>query len=248
MVECTKYMLMKGFTFSGILETKGNEYFIIIVFLVVLVSFFIVLNKQLKIKKKLHKPIVKLSRDILKIPQGIFYCHNHTWVHLGKSGAAEVGMDDFLMHVIGEVKFTNLKSQGDVINKGELLATIEQDGKVLSIFSPLSGEIMAVNPIINSDPGVINIDPYGQGWIYKLKPVNWLEETNSYYLAEDASKWTNWEWKKVKDFLAGSLVKQLPDQQGVVLQDGGELSDHVLSELHNDIWHDFQKEFLNPVD
>ncbi|MCX6256856.1 MAG: glycine cleavage system protein H [Bacteroidia bacterium] len=238
---------MDGFTYTNIFETKGFEYLIIIAFLALLVPFWFFLNRKGKMTKQIQKAFGVLSRDILKIPQGIFYSPNHTWVHLGKCGAAEVGLDDLLLHLIGDVKLIKLKNQGDAINKGELMAEIAQKGKVLRIFSPLSGKIVTTNPFILESPGIMNDDPYGKGWIYQIKPNNWAEETNSYYLAEDATKWTGWELNRIKDFLAVSIQKYAPGTSGISLQEGGEICDHALKELQNEVWQDFQKEFLNPI-
>jgi glycine cleavage system H protein len=101
-----------------------------------------------------------------------------------------VGLDDFLLHITGEVRFNNLKSPGDLIKKGELMAVVLQNSKTLKINSPLSGEIIDLNSMLNESPGVLNEDPYGEGWVYKIKPSDWKKETSSYYLADEALAWS----------------------------------------------------------
>ena len=125
---------MDGFSYNNIFETKGIEYLIIIAFLVTDNSF-LDYNKQTSrnIKARFKKAFGVLSASILRIPQGLFYSKNHTWTHLEKSGTAKVGLDDFLLHITGEVKFSNLKNPGNFINKGDLLAEIDQNGKLLQI-------------------------------------------------------------------------------------------------------------------
>jgi glycine cleavage system H protein len=235
---------MDGFSYSNIFETKGIEYIIIITFLVLIIPFWLIINKREAIKRKIMNALGILSAEILRIPQGIFYSNNHTWTHLEKSGIAKVGLDDLLLHITGEVKIGNLKMPGNFINKGELLADIDHNGKLLQITSPLSGRVTNTNTLLSERPGVINEDPYEEGWIYEIRPSEWIAETKSYHLANDAISWSKRELERLKDFLAVSMKKYSSGTSMIVLQDGGELCDNPLSELPDEIWQDFQKSFL----
>ncbi len=237
---------MENFSIVDIFATKGIEYLFVMGYLLILIVFWKVSSKQIKITKQIQKVLGILSANILRIPQGLFYSNNHTWTHLEKSGAAKVGLDDLLLHITGEVKFSNLKNPGEIINKGDLLTEIYQNDKLLKIFSPISGKIMETNSILNDVPEIINEDPYEKGWIYKIKPSNWITEINSYYFAEEAINWSKKELERFKDFLTGGLMKKYSSEPSMItLQDGGELRDNILSELPNEVWQDFQKEFLN---
>lgn len=236
---------MDGFSYNNIFETKGLEYIIIIAFLLLIIPFWIAINKQSGRTRQYKRTVGILSPGILRIPQGLFYSKSHTWTHLEKSGNAKVGLDDLLLHLTGEVKFRDLKRPGNFINKGEIIADIDQNGKLLQIQSPISGRIMKTNTILYENPGVLNEDPYGEGWVYQIKPSEWISETNSYYFAEEAVAWAKMELDRFKDFLAVSLKKYSPETSMVVLQDGGELCDRPLSELPEEVWQDFQKYFLN---
>jgi glycine cleavage system H protein len=147
---------------------------------------------------------------------------------------------------VGNVSLTNLKDPGDQIEKGELLTSINQGAKVLKVYSPISGTILETNSSLNENPALINSDPYDQGWIYQIKPSNWVKETQTYYLAEKATEWSKKEFVRFKDFLsAGAMAKYSSEPSMVLLQDGGEIRENVLSELPNEVWEDFQEEFLN---
>jgi len=235
---------MDGFSYTNIFETKGIEYIAILVFFAILIPFWIILNKQVTISRQIKKIIGILSANVLKIPQGLFFSKNHTWTHLERSGSASVGLDDLLLHITGTVKFNQLKNPGEMIHKGDLLTEIDQKGKILRIVSPISGKIIATNSLLMADPQLTNEDPYGKGWIYKIKPSDWIAETNSYYLAEEATNWSKMELVRFKDFVALSMEKY-GTNPFTVLQDGGELSDNILSELPNEVWQDFQQEFLD---
>jgi glycine cleavage system H protein len=236
---------MDGFSYNNIFETKGLEYLIIIAFLIMIIPFWITINKRAQIARQIKRAFGILSASILRIPQGLFYSKNHTWTFLEKSGTAKVGLDDLLLHLTGEVRFSYLRSREENINKGDLLAEIVQNGKLLKIYSPVSGKIMDTNLLLRESPEVLNEDPYGDGWICRIKPSKWVAETNSYYLAEEAITWSKKELERFKDFLAVAIDKYSPDTSMVILQDGGELCDKPLSELPDEVWQDFQKSFLN---
>lgn len=236
---------MDGFSYHDIFATKGIEYLVIIAFLALLIPFSVILNKQVKITRKLQKALGILSAKILKIPQGMLYSRNHTWMFMERSGAATVGLDDLLLHITGEVKFSTLKQPGDLISKGDLLTEIDQNGRVLSILSPVSGTIVHTNALLNENPGVINEDPYGKGWLYQIKPSNWMAEARSCYFAGEATNWSENELTRFKDFMAVTMRNYSPEASMVVLQDGGELADHSLAAMPDECWKDFQKEFLN---
>jgi len=237
---------MEGFSSIDIFDTKGVEYLFVIGYLIILIVFWKVSGKQLKVKTQIQEMLGKFTANILRIPQGLFYNKNHTWAHMEESGAAKVGLDDFLQHITGEVKFNHLKEPGDKINKGDLLTEIDQNGKHLKIFSPISGKIVNTNILLKDIPETLNEDPYEKGWIYKITPSNWIAEINSYYLAEEATNWSIKELERFKDFLTGgSMIKYSSEPSMVLLQDGGELRDNILSELPIEVWQDFQKEFLD---
>jgi len=229
-----------------IFDTKGTEYLFVIGYLIFLIIFWQLANKHEKIIKQIKKVLSSLSAGILRIPQGLFFSRYHTWTHLDESGIARVGLDDFLQHIIGEVKFTKLKKPDEFIKKGDLLTQIDQDGKHLNIFSPISGKILDSNSTLLENPEVLNEDPYKKGWIYKIKPSNWMKETNSYVMAEQASDWSAKELDRFKDFLTvGPMRKYSSEPSMVLLQDGGEIRDQILSELPKEVWVDFQEKFLN---
>jgi len=238
---------MEGFSYHNIFDTKGIEYLVVIGFLLLIIPFWITLNKPEKLKKKIGSfGVLLLSK--LKIPQGLFYSKNHTWTYMKNTGYARIGLDDLLLHLTGAVEVFNLKTPGEKVRKGDSLALLIQNGKQLDIVSPISGEIKFVNSTLFENPGSLNDDPYEEGWFYELKPEDWVEEIKSYFLAEAAIEWTKREMARFKDFIVQSVQKHSPETGRLVLQEGGELSDHPLSEMPNEIWQDFQASFMSRTD
>jgi glycine cleavage system H protein len=236
---------MDGYSYYNIFDTKGIEYLFIIAFLILLIPFWIIMNKDRQIAKQIKQTIGALTANMLRIPRGLFYNRNHTWLFLEKSGNAKLGLDDFMTHLVGHVNVNSRKEIGESLKKGELMAEINQDGKKLLLFSPISGEIVNVNSAIQKNPGLLNQDPYDKGWIYAVKPSNWKKETQSCYMADEAARWIKSEVERLKDFLSVSLARHSSEPTLVTLQEGGEIRQHVLSELDVEIWNEFQESFLN---
>jgi glycine cleavage system H protein len=238
---------MEGFSYQNIFETKGIEYIAIIIFFTLLIPFWIFLNRHEKVVSTLRRTIGVLTSSVLRVPQGVFFGSDHTWTHLERSGIARVGVDDLLLHITGEVKVTTLKNPGERVRKGDVMARLEQEGKILEVCSPISGEVVVSNKQLSKDPEILAEDPYSKGWIYKVKPENWIAETSNCYLADEASWWIDSELTRFRDFLAVSTAKLAPETSKVTLQDGGELRDNTLSEMPPEVWSDFQEYFLrNP--
>jgi glycine cleavage system H protein len=235
---------MEGFTYHNIFETKALEYLAIVFFFIILIPFWFFLNKKVTVTKKVGK-LASLTAGALQIPQGLFFSRYHTWAHLERSGVAHVGMDDLLMHLTGEVAFTRVIATGEKIRKGDLMAEVSHKGKRLRVYSPISGEIMEANSVLSHSPELLNEDPYVKGWMYKIKPSSWVADTNSCFVAEDATLWARQELERFKDFLSVSLGKYSPQPSQLILQDGGELCDQPLSDLPQEVWQDFQEDFLN---
>ena len=237
---------MDGFSYTNIFDTKGIEYLVVIAFLLLLIPFWLALNRQAQVKEYFRRVLGVLTDSMLRIPQGIFYSKNHTWAYLEKSGVARIGLDDLIIHITGDVKIKQLMKKGDIIKKGDLIAEMDQNGKSLSIFSPISGEMISENPLLNTNQLLLAEDPYGSGWICSVKPSAWVKEISTMYLAGEATEMLKKDLVRYKDFLAAGIQKYSPEPAMVLLQDGGELSENSLSEMPEGLWKDFQKEFLNP--
>ena len=238
---------MNAFSYTNIFDTKGIEYLIIIAFLLLVIPFWRTLNKPVKVRSGVRNMSEVLSENILRIPKGLLFAKNHTWAHLQKSGIASIGLDDFLLHLTGQVDVIYPSLAGAKVSKGDVIAVINQDGKNLNIISPVSGEIQALNSGLQDNPDDLKDDPYGAGWLLKIKPDNWLVETNNFYLAGDAVSWAKKELERFKDFVAISMKKFSPEASLVVLQEGGELRDNPLSDMDMEVWNDFQEQFLENI-
>jgi len=233
---------MEQFVYSDIFDTKGIEYIIVIFFFMLIIPFWRMLNRPVKLKEVVGGAIHALNLQALKIPQGLLFNRNHTWSHLEKSGVASVGMDDLLLHLTGGVELSYLKEQQEKVKLGEPIARISQKGKELVITSPITGKIDRVHKTLEDNSEVIAEDPYSS-WLYRIKPEKWQEETGNAMMADQASEWTGKELERFRDYLAEKVAETAGSEP--ILQEGGELTGHPLSEMDQLAWKGFQEKFLH---
>lgn len=111
----------------------------------------------------------------LEYPQDLRYTAEHEWVRAGSDGVARVGITSFAQDALGDVVYVSLPAVGDSVAAGSSCGEIESTKSVSDIFTPVSGEIAAVNEMLDMAPELVNTDPYGEGWMYDVV----LTEPNS---------------------------------------------------------------------
>lgn len=108
------------------------------------------------------------------LPDDLFYnVENNTWARKEADGTVTVGMTSYACSLAGEVVAYTPKKAGKPIDKDKSVATVESGKWVGPVKTPVGGEIVATNDAVAAKPGTINADPYGNGWLVKLKPTNW---------------------------------------------------------------------------
>lgn len=235
---------MEAYTYTNLFDTKGIEYIVIIFFLLLLIPFWITVNRKSEMATKMQQAIQTLTAAVLRIPRGLFFSRNHTWLYLEKSGEAKVGIDDFMLKVLGDIRVKPLKEAGEKVKKGEVVVLLEQAGKQIKLRSPISGEIYGFNTELSDVYEPVNIDPYKTGWLYTMHPHNWKTETSDFLLGKEILPWMEKEIQRLKDFLNVTFARQSEASVAPVFQEGGELQMNPLAELNEEVWHDFQNEFL----
>ncbi|MES2474954.1 MAG: glycine cleavage system protein GcvH [Verrucomicrobiota bacterium] len=104
----------------------------------------------------------------MNIPSDLRYAASHEWVRL-EGGIATVGISDHAQEELTDVVFVELPPLGKTVDAGDPTAVVESVKAASDIYAPLGGEIVEVNPEVESDPSLVNSDPYGKGWIFKLQ-------------------------------------------------------------------------------
>jgi len=109
------------------------------------------------------------------IPHDRKYTETHEWARTEPQGAITVGITDFAQHQLSDVTYVELPEIGKIVSAGKEMAVVESIKAAADVYAPVSGAITEVNAGLADNPGVINTDPYGAGWLVKIKPSNPLE-------------------------------------------------------------------------
>jgi glycine cleavage system H protein len=113
---------------------------------------------------------------VSKVPDDLTYTKDHEYVaRTGDSAVVRVGITDYAQGELGDVVFVNLPKPGERLDEHQSFGTIEAVKAVSDLYSPVAGEVVEVNNALEGDPAVVNRDPYGDGWMVKLKVANAAE-------------------------------------------------------------------------
>ncbi|MCB9285537.1 MAG: glycine cleavage system protein GcvH [Lewinellaceae bacterium] len=109
-------------------------------------------------------------------PSNLKYTKDHEWIRVESGNVAYVGITDFAQGELGELVFIEVETVGDSLSAGDVFGTVEAVKTTAELFLPVSGKVLEFNPTLDEskgdDPGVINSDPYGEGWIIKMEVQN----------------------------------------------------------------------------
>ena len=103
----------------------------------------------------------------MNIPEELLYTADHEWIKF-EGDEAIVGITEFAQGELGDIVYVEIETEGETIEKGEIFGTIEAVKTVSDLFMPLSGEVKEFNSELESEPEVVNSDPYGKGWMIKI--------------------------------------------------------------------------------
>ena len=118
----------------------------------------------------------------MNIPVNLKYTQDHEWLKV-EGDVAYIGITDHAQHELGDIVFIEVETLGETLGKGEPFGTIEAVKTVSDMFMPVGGEILEVNPDLEESPDLINKDPYGKGWMIKIK-INDRSEAKALLTAE----------------------------------------------------------------
>ena len=102
------------------------------------------------------------------IPEDLYYSEEHEWVRLDDD-VATIGITDYAQEQLGDIVYVDLPQVGETIESGAVIGELESTKSVSDVFSPLSGEVMSRNEALDGGAEVINSDPYGEGWLIKVR-------------------------------------------------------------------------------
>jgi glycine cleavage system H protein len=103
------------------------------------------------------------------IPSDLRYTKSHEWVRLGSNGSAEIGISEHAQGALGDLVFVEVPEVGRAVKAGEACAVVESVKAASDVYSPVSGKVTASNSALASQPELLNQDPYGAGWMFRVQ-------------------------------------------------------------------------------
>jgi glycine cleavage system H protein len=107
----------------------------------------------------------------MNVPEDLLYTNSHEWVRV-EDDVAEIGITDFAQEQLSDLTFVELPTVRDILNAGDEVAVVESVKAASDVYSPISGEVIEINDALESKPDVLNSDPYGEGWLFKVRMSN----------------------------------------------------------------------------
>ena len=105
----------------------------------------------------------------MNIPSNLKYTKDHEWVRL-EGDIAYIGITDFAQGELGDIVYVEIETVGDTVEKEAVFGSVEAVKTVSDLFMPVSGEVLEINPKLDGNPELVNKDPYGEGWMVKIRP------------------------------------------------------------------------------
>jgi glycine cleavage system H lipoate-binding protein len=170
------------------------------------------------------------------LPEGLYYHRGHTWARPLDADTVAVGLDDFARRLVGRGERLDTPAVGDWLHQGEAAFTVRSDGRAASLVAPLEGEVVEVNPEVKQKPSLVLDDPFGRGWVMKIRARKLGESLRSLLTGSLAHRW-------MEDARA-ALDLRLMALSGSVLQDGGEPVRDFARHLADEDWRRLVAEFL----
>ena len=120
----------------------------------------------------------------MNFPNNVKYTEEHEWIRV-EGDIAYVGISDYAQEQSGDIVFVDITTEGETLEKGEVFGTIEVVKTISDLFLPVAGEVLEQNEALADNPELVNQDPYGKGWLVKIKPndandINDLMDAEAY--------------------------------------------------------------------
>lgn len=104
-------------------------------------------------------------------PDSLRYTKDHEWIRI-EGDEAVIGITEFAQHELGDIVYVEVESVGKDLNAHDVFGIVEAVKTVSDLYLPVAGTVTEVNPKLNSNPELVNTDPYGEGWMVRMKPAN----------------------------------------------------------------------------
>ena len=226
---------MNGFRYEDLFATKHLEYLLVIGFLFLLVLFWRFLQKPAHPALQAAGVPVPTVGGWFELPEGLYYHQGHSWA-APQDSLVRVGVDDFAQKMIGPVSAVEVPSVGSSLEQGGVGWRFHVGSKRIGMLCPVKGEVAEVNKKVFENPDIINQDPYGEGWVMRIRPRGKDAGLRNLLTEKLARAWTG--------LSVDALMERMSGEIGAVYQDGGAPIAGIARILDPDDWDTLIKEFL----
>lgn len=198
------------------LSAKTTEYLIAVAFLLLFIPFWRFVNAE-RVAERL--PVAAVARRLgemaewFLVPDPVYYHPGHAWARVGEGGVVTVGMDDFAHKLVGRTSTIKLPEVGSRIGQGEKGWTLVADAKSVDMLSPVDGVVVAVNDQVVATPDKVNLDPYDEGWLLRVRAPRLTANLKQLLSGTSAKRWMEEACDNLRAMMSPDL--------GRVYQDGG---------------------------
>jgi glycine cleavage system H lipoate-binding protein len=227
---------MEALTYTDIFSQKGLEYLLVIGFLVAFVMVWQLLGARRTALPRTTTKSTHGVNDWFNLNDELYYHQGHTWAAPEGNRVMAVGVDDFAQKLLGVPGSVKLPALGSEVAQGGKGWQFEVHAKPVDMLSPVGGKVIAVNEKLVRSPGLVCEDPYGKGWLLKVRVADERASLKNLLSGKLARAWMDQSVDSIRERMAGLV--------GAVLQDGGlPLSGFAIS-LSPDGWRDIVDEYL----
>ncbi len=176
------------------------------------------------------------------VPEGVFLHPGHTWAHLGLTGEARVGIDDFARMIVGDIDGVLLPREGTQVAQGGKLFALVKGKRAIDFVSPLDGIVQVVNDYVELSPERITNDPYQSGWILEIRPTNFVKNIKRLRIAAEAANWFEREMERFSEFIDRHMGRQR--EVGVTARDGGAYLAGIVEKMDDELLQKLGRAFF----
>lgn len=195
--------------------------------------------------EKGFKPVsVRMPEDLTRVPAGIFVAPGHAWMELEPSGAVRVGADRLPFTLMDGAETIETPPVGTEVHQGEPVAVLRHGERTVEIKSPVDGVVAATNPLVAGNPARVGKEPFGAGWLVRMKPRNLGAALRRLFVAEEARTYLAGELSHLRDFLVGLSMAGRESLATATLPDGGLPVEGLAGRMPENEWRELTERFF----
>jgi glycine cleavage system H lipoate-binding protein len=173
-----------------------------------------------------------------QVPTDTYYLHRgHAWVVVERDDQVRVGLDDFSQKILGPADKFTFPDLGKAYRQDHICMALVRQKRLAPFLAPVDGTIEAINPKVRQKPSLIHDDPYGEGWLFLVKPSNLAQNLDNLVYGEGNAAWIDFEAHRLLNLLGPTST----------LPTGGSIIDDVFGHYPQLSWHLLEREFFLPL-